>query len=296
LKQGQNTKAREQYKIALSGYMRILESIADLYRDKELSQYFLLPRKKKILALKKAINAAGGNVNIDSNELMSIIEQKEKKKPESILDSDEVKETFNKMYSGKGKYADPKERKKGASDLVKMVKEEAGKATKENREDIKKVRKSFALAFARMAFVEEDKDVRIAMVDSVNEAVQPQAEYKADPISTADKKKVDNLLAQIIGKDVEKPVPFPGTNLATMNASALLYTATQVQKGSLSLEGRCLVAKALANSESPVLYEFFDKLLRNAEDDELKEVAVRGLGRIIKNADINDDGMIMMSE
>jgi hypothetical protein len=147
-----------------------------------------------------------------------------------------------------------------------------------------------------MAVVDEDKDVRIAMVDSVNEIIQPQAEDEADPISDTDKENVDNLLAQITGKDVEKPVPYPETNLADMNASALLYAATQVEKGSLSLEAKRLVAKALANSESPVLYEIFGNLVRNTEDAELKKIVVRGFGRIIKNADIDDAGMIIISK
>jgi hypothetical protein len=297
MKQGiKESKALGQYRIALSGYLEDLQQKVEGLDDSARKQLPLDDWGRRIEDIKKGINAAGGNVNIDSNELESIIDKKKKGEPESALDPDAMLDELKEMHLGRGKYADPKERKRGASDLVNMMKKQEANTTKENREEIKKVRKSLALGLARMAVVDADADVRTAMVDSVNEVIQPQAEHEEDPISDTDKQKVDTLLAQIIGKDVEKPVPYPETNLADMNASALLYAATQVKAGSLSVEAKRLVTKALANSESPVLYTFFRYLVRDNEDAELKKLAVRGLGRIIKNADIDDAGMILISK
>jgi hypothetical protein len=147
-----------------------------------------------------------------------------------------------------------------------------------------------------MAFKDKNTDVSKAMLDSLNKIIRPQDEYKADSIKDADRLKADKLLAQIIGEEVEKPVQFPGTDLADMNASVLLYAATKMKESSLSMEAKQRVTQDLANSEHPALYTFFLNIVGSTEDAKLKKIAGKGLSRIIKNANIDDNGSILISQ
>lgn len=299
LKQGKKSQAQEQYIIALSGYLEDIKhkvTYLDSPKQKHVPLSTWLTWDSKIKNLKRAINTAGGNVDIDSKELESIIDQKEKTKSGCSLEHAEVIKTLREMHSGKGKYADPRERKSGVAALVNLLKEQGVKTAKDNRNDTNKIRKTLATALVQMSVVDEDADVRKAMLDTVNKLIYQPVKYDAGSIQDADKQKVNHLLAQITGKDVEEPVPYPETNLADMNASALLYAAKRVSEGALSLDANRWITKALVNSENPALYTFFENLAQDSEDSDLKKFAVRGLERIINNADIDENGMILISE
>ncbi|MFC1497395.1 hypothetical protein ACFLS1_02835 [Verrucomicrobiota bacterium] len=287
-------EAERQYRLALKGCLKRIACEA----RKAQSLKRTGPRKileKRLLELKERVKKAGGDIEVNSKELGFILEQKEESKSTSVNIQDKAIKTLKEIHSGKDKYADPKERKMAAASLVNIFQQEA-KATDANKADIRKLRKSMAIGLAHLAVSDKDTDVCKAMLTAVNEIIQPQGEYETDSINDADRKKVDDLLAQIIGEKVKKPVPYPETNLADMNSPALLYAAERVRKDGLSLEAKRRIVRALTNSENSLLYTFFGDLVRDSTDAKLKKHAVRGLERIIENANIDDNGMILMSD
>ena len=129
---------------------------------------------------------------------------------------------------------------------------------------------------------------KIVDVNSVNK------HYKINKLT---KKKVDKLISQIIGKgNIDNPAPNPETDLSDVGSSALLYVAKRVMTENMSLEGRQRITKSLASSEDPVLFDFFSKLIREKESAKMMRFATRGLERIIKNAEIDDNGKIILKK
>jgi len=100
-----------------------------------------------------------------------------------------------------------------------------------------------------------------------------------------------------IGK-VDNPVPNPDSNLCTMDSPALLYAAEFTLNKELSIENKRKIVCTLADSEDPILFDFFNDLLLESEDSQIKRFTSRGLERIIRKRakDINENGKIILKK
>jgi hypothetical protein len=75
LRQGNKSKAGDQYKVALSGYIEELKREADI-PNREGKRVTLLDKEYRITRLKKAIRDSGGKIGINTKELKQIFKRK----------------------------------------------------------------------------------------------------------------------------------------------------------------------------------------------------------------------------
>lgn len=293
---GTSRKAERQYRLALSGYLdelrqRIGDAGPSATRHLPVSAW-----RVKIESIKRAIRQSGGAARRDAQELEPLLDSQHEVDKEDLLDPNALGEAFEEMRSAQGEYVGAKKREARARHLVNMLKAMQAGEAKQEREDIQKLRRSMAVGLVAMAVADEDASVRNVALDLVPEVVRPHAGYRAGSLGDGEKEKVDDLLAQIKGEDAAAPVPHAGSNLADMDASALLYAARQLGDGDVSSGANRLILQALTNSENPALYGLLMGFVRDAENVEIRELAARGLARIIKNAGIDGKGVLVTVE
>jgi len=118
-------------------------------------------------------------------------------------------------------------------------------------------------------------------------------------LNESTKNKIDGYIAQITGKGkVDNPVPHPESHLSDLESSELLYAAEFALGKELSIENKRKIICVLANSDNPILFDFFNDLLLESEDSQIRRFASWGLERIIKKRakDINDNGKVMLKK
>jgi len=167
---------------------------------------------------------------------------------------------------------------------------------KKDRLDEKKIielRKRICLEMTRLALQEPDQEYREGIVDMMYSTIAP-GKIEKIPLKPSSILKVDMLISQIGGEDVKSPVPYPRTNLAEMDQASLLYAASKAQDETRPVDVRKSVIMALAGSENPVLYEAFGSMVLNLHDDDLRRIAARGLIRVVRSADIDKKGFIVV--
>lgn len=192
---------------------------------------------------------------------------------------------IEKVHSKKGDFARPEDRQAAINRFADEYLSRRKGASPETARTIEREGAEIAVSLAHLASEEQDMETRRTMLGKMNEigAVAPARESDRS-VSQTDRQKVDRLIKQMtVETGIEGAVPDPQSELSDMSVAALLYAAERVEQGTLLLQTRQAITKALANSENPALFKFFADIVQRAEDEKLTRFAVRGLERILES-------------
>ena len=308
LYQKQFSEAEKQYKLALKGYYNTISN-KTLYITKTHSKRVRRNKKlnninweNKIIKLKKKINQTGGNVKVNTDELKNlqdIYQIKVVKPSPNEFSKEYFIETLKKIYKKENQFSEPENIRKEINEFTDAFSNRVKKVNKDNKKDLLEQGRFIAVCLTQLAGNESDTETKETALAGIRKIINVEKPNENITINESTKNKVDSYIAQIIGiGKVDNPVPYPDTNLFSMDSPALLYAAEFALGKELSIENKRKIICALANSENPILFDFFNDLLLESEDSQIKRFTSRGLERIIiKHAkDINDNGKIILKK
>ncbi len=296
MEEGPSPDAERQYRVALDGYLTEIRQKAS--RKAESGDTRGLPLEaweSTIKEFKKSISEAGGVIVIDAEELRAIIPPPEGEDTTSLTDSPILKQ-LKEIRSRKGLLAEPVKRQAATTELKDTFLNQVKRSSADEEKDLLQQRVVLAVGLAQLAGGESDAETREMILTAMREVVNAKHAKEFEKKSEIDdemRQKVDQLILQIAGNEkIEGAVPDPLANLSDLPGSALLYASQRFQELYLSLDAKRAIVKALANGENPILYDFFVGIILGAEDEKLTRFAVRGIERIIENAEIDESGII----
>ena len=302
------SKAEKQYKLALKGYYNTISN-KTLYfttihskkvrRNKKLNT---INWENKIIKLKKKINEAGGQIELNTDELKNLqdIYQIKLIKPSPDEFSKEYFiETLKKIYKKENQFSEPENIRKEINEFTDAFSNRVKKVNEDNKKDLLEQGRFIAVCLTQLAGNESDTETKETALAGIRKIINVEKPNENITINESIKNKVDGYIAQIIGLGkVDNPVPYPGSNLSDVDSYALLYAAEFALGKELSIENKRKIICALANSENPILFDFFNDLLLESEDSQIKRFTSRGLERIIRKhaKDISDNGKIILKK
>ena len=308
LSQQQFSEAEKQYKLALKGYYNTISN-ETLYITKIHSKRVRRNKKlnninweNKIIKIKRKINKAGGNIKVNTDEfkaLQDIYQIKVVKPSPNEFSKEYFIETLKKIYKKENQFSEPENIRKEINEFTDAFSNRVKKVNKNNKKDLLEQGRFIAICLTQLAGNESETETKETALAGILKIINVEKPNENITINELTKNKVDGYIAQIIGiGKVERPVPYPDTNLFTMDSPALLYAAEFALGKELSIENKREIIFALANSENPILFDFFNDLLLESEDSQIKRFASRGLERIIKKRakDINENGKIILKK
>lgn len=296
LKNISKTKAEHQFRVALEGYN---SEICRMVKNTTPSSIDKLPISfwsKKVIEIKKAILSVGGNINIDAKEVEAIRKRilKPKDMDIDIKNATELHDCLKRIHSREGSHSVAEYRMKGLIKLSNTIKKNLLNKTQKEVLITPQIIHMMILGIFHIAITEKDPNVQKKMIALANEYIQKKYKKQPKSIDDADKAKVEKIIAQFSGENIDAPSTYPGTDLADMNRLSLIYASELAQKKNISIEAKRHIAKALSNSGNPVLYDFFINLIISSTDSKLNRYAMRGLEHIVKECDINEKGKIIL--
>ncbi|MCK5853245.1 hypothetical protein KAH27_09490 [bacterium] len=302
------SKAEKQYKLALKGYYNTI-------RNKTL--YFTTIHSKKtrsrkklntvywqgqITRLKKKIKEVGGQIELNTDEcksLQDIYEIKVTKPGPNEFSKEYFIENLKKIYKKENQFSEPENIRKEINEFTDAFSNRVALINEENKKDLLEQGRFIAICLTQLAGNESDTETKETALAGIRKIINVEKVDRNITVNESTKKKVDGYIAQIIGiGKVERPVPYPDTNLFTMDSPALLYAAEFALVKELSIENKRKIICVLANSDNPILFDFFNDLLLESEDSKIRRFASWGLERIIRKhaKDIDDNGKIILKK
>ena len=304
--QQQVSEAEKQYRLALKGYFNIIKNetvymtMTHSERTRRRKKLNVSNWERKIIKLKKKIKKTGGKIKINTdelNELQEIYCIKIIKPPQNEFSKVYFISQIEKIYKKEKEFSEPENRRKAINEITDAFIIRAKNINEENKKDLLEQGKFIGICFVQLAGNEDDTITRETLLTGLYKIVDVNSVNKHYKINKLTKKKVDKLISQITGKgNIENPAPNPESDLSDVGSSALLYVAERVMTENMSLEGRQRITNSMASSEDPILFDFFSKLIRKNESAKMMRFATRGLERIIKNAEIDDKGKIILKK
>ena len=229
---------------------------------------------------------------MDANEMIPIIRRRTEGELTQPVDEGgvklrELRDTLMQIHTRAGPFADPKQRMAKVLGIAdELTTGDPTLASPEQRDDDRKRLALFSIGLLHLAAEEPHAATQEAMMQQITKLFRVPKRGDVPPAPETERRKVDALLAQLTGMDVKDDVPDPAANLADMEGGALLRAAARAAEADMSQKARHAVVAALANSEEPMLFHFFARLIIKSKDRKLKRFAVRGLERIIKSGQL----------
>jgi len=166
-------------------------------------------------------------------------------------------------------------------------------------EELKKLlelRKYLAVGIVYIARDIPDVNARLSIIKELRKIVHWKVCVKLNSKELEDNEKleVDSIILKMSDKVKNKQGRYKLQSIfMKMKTKAQIYAVSHIKDKKLSEEAKRVMVGALRNSNKEELFNTFLDVIINSEDERTRTIAARAFERIVKNAEIQDDGTIV---